>query len=377
MWKIQLFKLNFDYRETDAVASAIDSGWIAMGARVSSFEQSFSEYLGGEMECLATSSGTAALHLALLALGVGLKDEVIIPALTFVADANVVRMVGSRPILADCASLDHWNVSAESIGKVITEKTKAVIVVHYAGFPCDMVPIVELCRERGVALIEDVAHAPGALIDGQACGTFGDIACFSFFSNKNISLGEGGMVATKSSELMQMLRYLRSHGMSSLTLDRHKGRAISYDVACPGLNYRMDEMRAALGIVQLEKLPQANKRRKELFERYRVNLENSKVAIPFSDFSANWHSVYHILPVLLPIDCDRTTVIEKLKLEGIQSSIHYPPFWDFSGYEGWFSKYDTPITAEVCDRELTLPLFPTMTDDEVDLVTTTLKEVIA
>jgi len=374
MWKVQLFKLNFDNRERDAVADVVAGGWLTMGERIVSFENAFAEYLGSGARCVAVANGTAALHMALLALDVGVNDEVIIPALTFVADANSVRMVGAKPILADCASLADWNVSAESIARRISPNTKAVIVVHYAGFPCDMPAISALCQERGIKLIEDVAHAPGALAAGQSCGTWGDISCYSFFSNKNLSIGEGGMVVTKDEKLFQRLCYLRSHGMTTLTLDRHKGRAITYDVAEPGLNYRMDEMRAAIGLVQLGKLPAGNARRAELTARYRNNFQGSLVQMPFAELRKEDISAFHILPVLLPVDVNRVAVIDGLKAKGIQSSIHYPPFWSFSGYAGYFDPKDTPVAAEICGRELTLPLYPTMTDEEVDLVTSSLLE---
>jgi len=377
MWKIQLFKLNFDHRERDAVLATVDSGWLTMGERILGFEAAFGDYLGHGVRCTAVSNGTAALHMALLALNVGAEDEVIIPALTFVADANVVHMVGARPVLADCVSQSDWNMSAESIAQKITPRTKAVIVVHYAGFPCDMPDIVKLCRERGLKLVEDVAHAPGASIAGQACGTFGDVGCFSFFSNKNLSVGEGGMVVSCDENISQRLRYLRSHGMTTLTLDRHKGRAITYDVAEPGLNYRMDEIRAAIGLVQLDKLSAGNLRRKELTERYRRNLAGSPVQIPFDNLSADVVSAYHILPVLLPADCNRMAVIDALKVAGVQSSIHYPPFWSFSAYQGFLTPQDAPIAAGICSRELTMPLYPTMADADVDLVTDALLGAVA
>jgi len=369
MWDIQLFKLNFDDREISAVSNVVAGGWLSMGEEINKFESGFGSFLGDGAYCRAVSNGTAALHMALLALNVGPDDDVIIPSLTFVANLNVVNLVGANSILADATSLTDWNVSLESIEKNITDRTKAVIVVHYAGYPCrEIVEISQLCREKGIALIEDVAHAPGATIDGRACGTLGDIGCFSFFSNKNLSIGEGGMVSTLDPQLDKKLGYLRSHGMTTLTLDRHKGRAITYDVAQPGLNYRMDEMRAAIGSVQLDKLPAGNTRRGELTERYRNNLMGSAVSIPFGDQASNAISVYHILPVLLPEKIDRVAVIGALKEKKIQSSIHYPPFWDFEAYQGQFSPNDSPVTADICRRQLTLPLFPTMTEDEVDQV---------
>ena len=378
MWAIQLFKLNFDHREVDAVANVVAGGWLSMGEKTSAFECEFGRFLGDDVLCSAVSNGTAALHMALLALDIGVDDEVIIPSLTFVADVNVVNLVGAVPILADATSLIDWNMSVDTIAARITDRTKAVIVVHYAGYPCkDIVAISQLCQERGIGLIEDVAHAPGAAIDGKVCGTFGDIGCFSFFSNKNLSIGEGGMVSTLDPKLDKKLGYLRSHGMTTLTLDRHKGRAITYDVAQPGLNYRMDAMRAAIGPVQLDKLPAGNARRGELTERYRSNLRGSAVSIPFGEQASNATSVYHILPVLLPENADRIAVIGALKEKGIQSSIHYPPFWDFIAYKGQFSPNDSPVTADICRRQLTLPLFPTMTKDEVDEVCNALLEALA
>ena len=378
MWNIQLFKLNFDDQEVKAVSDVVAGGWLSMGEKIISFEESFGDFLGDGAYCKAVANGTAALHMALLALEVGRGDEVIIPSLTFVADVNVVNLVGATPKLADATSLDDWNMSLESIEKQITEQTKAVIVVHYAGYPCrDIMAISQLCRDKGIGLIEDVAHAPGATVDSKVCGTFGDVGCFSFFSNKNLSIGEGGMVSTLDVELNKKLGYLRSHGMTTLTLDRHKGRAITYDVAQPGLNYRMDEMRAAIGAVQLDKLPAGNARRGELTERYRSNLKGSAVSIPFEGHPSNASSVYHILPALLPESADRIAVIGALKENRIQSSIHYPPFWDFTAYKGQFSPNDSPITADICRRQLTLPLFPTMTEDEVDQVCNALLEALA
>ena len=378
MWNIQLFKLNFDSKEIAAASDVVESGWLSMGQKTKDFEFEFGNFLGDETHCTAVSNGTAALHMALLALGVGPNDEVVIPSLTFVANINVVNLVGATPKLADSYSLTNWNVSLKSVKSKISDKTKAVIIVHYAGYPCHEIDeISDFCRKKGIGLIEDVAHAPGASVNGKKCGTFGDVGCFSFFSNKNLSIGEGGMVSTQSKNLAQKLGFLRSHGMTSLTLDRHKGRAITYDVDQPGLNYRMDEIRAAIGSVQLEKLPAGNARRKDLTNRYRSNLAQSLVKIPFETQSESLNSVYHILPVLLPKGTDRVEVIGLLKQAGIQSSIHYPPFWDFSAYRGQFLPSETPITAEICRRQLTLPLFPTMTEQEVDKVCNALLEALA
>jgi dTDP-4-amino-4,6-dideoxygalactose transaminase len=276
-------------------------------------------------------------------------------------------MVGATPVLADCESYDDWNISANSIEKVITSKTKAVIVVHFAGYPCQMDEIVALCKEKDIALIEDCAHTPGARYKGQSVGTFGEYGCFSFFTNKNLSVGEGGMLTTKDKELDQQAKYFRSHGMTALTLDRHKGRAITYDVAQSGLNYRIDEMRSALGLIQLDKLKDANRQRKVLVQKYVERLADiQKMSIPFLNLK-DIESVYHIFPILLEKGIDRVKLIGKLKDDGIQSSIHYPAFKDFTAFKD-VGLNDAAIAEDISKRELTLPLYPTMTLAEVDLV---------
>jgi dTDP-4-amino-4,6-dideoxygalactose transaminase len=347
-----------------------------MGDQTRAFETEFSDMLGAESQCLAVSSATAALHMSLIAWGVGSGDEVIIPALTFVADANVVRMVGATPVLADSVSLDNWNVSSDTVREKITPKTRAVIAVHFAGYPCDMAELVDLCQEHDIKLIEDVAHAPAATIAGQQCGTFGHTGCFSFFSNKNLSIGEGGMVATTDSRIAKSLSALRSHGMTTLTLDRHKGRAISYDVETVGLNYRMDEMRASIGRVQLDKLLAGNRVRGEHVAAYNEALADSPIEVPFQQVSDQVVPSYHIMPVLLPERADRTSVINHLRKKKIQSSIHYPPFWQFTAYTKETSAADAPIAADITGRELTLPLFPTMTNTQRESVVNALIEAV-
>jgi dTDP-4-amino-4,6-dideoxygalactose transaminase len=248
----------------------------------------------------------------------------------------------------------------------ITSKTKAVMIVHYAGFSCDMDRIVEICKKHNLFLIEDCAHTPGATYKNQHLGTFGDISAFSFFSNKNLSVGEGGMVAAKNPDLFNRLKGLRSHGMSQPSFDRYKGRAVSYDIEMPGLNYRIDEIRAALGLVQLEKLDAANKKRTILVKHYYECLDNvGSVHIPFRYFDRGIPN-YHIMPVLLAEEIDRLQVIEKMKIDGIQTSIHYPAVQNFTAYKGKVN--ETSKAQYVSAHELTLPLYPTMTLEEVDMV---------
>jgi dTDP-4-amino-4,6-dideoxygalactose transaminase len=372
MWRVPLFELNYDSAESKAVQDVLDSKWLTMGDRTIAFEQQFGLMLNHpEIQCTFVSNCTAALYMAVLALELMEGDEVIIPSLTFVADLNATLMAGAKPVLADCTSFDDWNISAATIEKHITSRTKAVMVVHFAGYPCDMDPIIELCKKHKLFLIEDVAHAPAATYKGRVCGTMGDIGCFSFFSNKNLSMGEGGMLSTKNPDLHQTLRHIRSHGMSSLTLDRHKGRTISYDVLRPGLNFRSDEIHAALGLAQLEKLKNANKLRASLTDYYRLKLsELDGITVPFAN-TRNILSSYHILPVLLHKGIDRLNLINSLKEAGIQSSIHYPSFHRFTAFKS-LNLNPTPMADEISEREITLPLYPDLSFEGVDLVVNTI-----
>ena len=367
MWKVQLFRLNYDRGETEAIREVLESQWITMGQKTMDFELAFARFLGYGARCCAVANCTAALHMALLALGVGAGDEVIVPALTFVADINVVRMVNARPVLADCSSDTNWNISPDDIERKIGKNTRAVIVVHYAGYAADMDAILDICRRKRIELIEDCAHAPGGDYKGKPLGTFGTISCWSFFSNKNISVGEGGMFATADEKLERRARLLRSHGMSHATLDRFLGRAISYDVEIPGLNYRIDEIRAAVGLVQLVKLAEANKQRELLVKEYHTRLEGAAgVILPFRDFDLG-SPAYHIMPVLLEQLVDRSKVIAHMKANGIQTSIHYPSFRQFTAFRD-ADLGATPIADYISEHELTLPLYPTMS--QVDLVLT-------
>jgi dTDP-4-amino-4,6-dideoxygalactose transaminase len=371
MWRVQLHKIDFDEREYQAVKEVLDSGWLSISEKTHAFEAAFCGFLGHDSKCLAVSNGTAALHMALLAGGIGEGCEVITPSLTFIADQNVTGIVGAKNILADITSMEDWSMDPNDIEARITPKTKAVMIVHYAGFACDMERITALCKKHNLFLIEDCAHTPGAdycgsSIQGQPLGTFGDISAFSFFANKNIAVGEGGMVVTRNEQLFEKLRLLRSHGMSVASFDRFKGRAASYDVEIPGFNYRIHEISSALGLVQLEKLNDANEKRKKLVEYYYKRLDNiSEISIPYRNFSRGKPN-YHIMPILLSEKIDRKAVMESMKQAGVQTSIHYPAIQSFSAYKDRINP--TPKAEYVCAHELTLPLYPRMTTEEVDIV---------
>ena len=376
-WKVPLFDLNYCNKESLAVQKVINSRWLSIGENTVRLEKEFGKFLGKELKCIAVSSCTAALHLAMMACGVKSGDEVIVPSLSFIAQINLIKNLGAKPILIDCESLDNWNMNMSHIEKNITKKTKALIILHYAGYPCEISNhIKDLCKKNNIVIIEDVAHAPGAQIDNNHCGTFGDISCFSFFSNKNISAGEGGIVATKNIDLEKKIRYLRSHGMTALSIDRIKGRAVDYDVVTPGLNYRLNEIGAALALTQLKKLKQANKLRGQHVSLYKRLLKDTDIVFPFMNLRNNMVSAYHILPILIPQNLNRRKVMMNLQNLGIQTSIHYPAYWTFSIYKDLFKEKNFPVCSVICNREITLPLYPTMEKKDIILVCEKLRQAV-
>lgn len=374
-WRVPLADLNFDVEEEFAVLEVLRSRWLSMGEVTKQFEREFSDFIEVK-HAIAVTNATAALHLAGVAVGLGAGDEVILPSLTFVATANAIRYTGATPVFADIESPDRLNISPSNIESLITEKTRAIMVMHYAGFACDMVAITEIARRHNLVVLEDSAHAIGSTLNGRKLGTIGRIGCFSFFSNKNMTTGEGGMLATDDDELAERLRILRSHGMTSLSWDRHKGHASTYDVVDLGYNYRIDEMRSALGRVQLRKLPASNKRRGELTTLYRELLLEiaPEIQMPFAELREV--SCYHILPILLPENVNRMKFMESMKAQGIQTSIHYPAVHHFEIYEDkWRSRGNhLPVTEDVSSRQITLPLYSTMKDEQVEWVAQAVKQ---
>ena len=374
-WRIPLADLDIGQEEKDAVMDVLERRWLTMGEVTQAFEREFAQFVGAEY-AFAVGNCTEALHMACLAAGVGPGDEVIVPSLTFVATANAVAYTGAKPVFAEVTSSQDLTISVASIAAQINPRTRAIIPMHYGGYPCHMQAINDLADRHHLIVIEDAAHAPGAMLDGRRMGTWGNLACFSFFSNKNMTTGEGGMVTTNNAEYVDKLQWLRSHGMTTLTWDRHRGHAWSYDVVFPGYNYRMDEMHAALGRVQLAKLERNNARRAALVAWYRQVFAKAapQVEIPFVDHPGS--SSYHLMAVLLPQGTDRVKVMEGMKARGVQTSIHYPPIHTFSYYQKWLGSQTPklPVTEDIAARELTLPLYPGMTEADVEIVVDALKE---
>jgi dTDP-4-amino-4,6-dideoxygalactose transaminase len=362
-WKIPLSDIDFGPEESAIVQDVLNSRWLTMGSVTQKFEAEFAAYVGAK-HAIAVTSGTAALHLACLVAGLGPGDEVILPSLTFVATANAVRYVGATPVFADITSKDDLNISPGSVERLISQRTQSILVVHYGGYPCEMEQILALARNNNLTVIEDAAHAVGAELNGRGLGTWGDVGCFSFFSNKNLTTGEGGMVTTNRDDIAEQLRLLRSHGMTSLTWDRHKGHAWSYDVIALGYNYRLDEVRSAIGCAQLARVEKNNERRRYLTKIYSDALQElvPQVGLPFRDHAGKTSA--HLMPILLPLGTEREIFMGRMKEKGIQTSIHYPPIHTFTAYKDG-NILELPITEEVANREVTLPLYPTLTNDNV------------
>jgi dTDP-4-amino-4,6-dideoxygalactose transaminase len=349
--------------EKRALLAVIDDRWLTMGDRVRGFERAFAE-LHQVGEAVAVGSATAALQLILAAFDVGAGAEVLVPSMSFVATASVVLHAGATPVFVDVEAGDRPHMSLDDARQRITPRTRAIIIMHYGGYAIDLVAWRRLADEHGLRLFEDAAHAAGLAGD---VGTVSDAAAFSFFTNKNMTTAEGGMMLVPDEARRQRVRLLRSHGMTATTLDRDRGRAVGYDVVECGFNFRMDELRGALGLVQIERLPEWNRIRASLTAGYRARLgeEVPDVEVPFD---ADHPTTHHIMPVLLPEACDRSAIMASMRAAGVQTSVHYPAIHQFAYYRDRFGDVTLPHTERFSRRELTLPLHPALSSADVDRV---------
>ncbi|MFO7851411.1 MAG: DegT/DnrJ/EryC1/StrS family aminotransferase [Bacteroidota bacterium] len=373
-YKIPLFDLNFDEREEKAVVDTIRSKWISTGPKTKEFEKKFAEMLNARF-AISLASCTVSLHLALKIIGIKAGDEIICPSLTFVATCNAIMYMNAIPVFADIKSLNDLTIDPDDIERKITSKTKAIIIMHFGGFACDMERIMDIAAKHKLKVIEDACHGPLSEYKGKKLGTIGDLGCFSFYSNKNISTGEGGMLLTNTEDYADRARLLRSHGMTSLSYDRAKGHAISYDVIELGFNYRMDDMRASIGLVQLEKLEADLVKRGKIRKKYVELLKNiEEISIPFYDvdeFSSNY-----IFTIVLKNSTykKRDYVRGKLAEEGIQTSVHYPAVHRFSIYKD-YSCY-LPLTEYVSDNLITLPMYSRLSESALLYIISKLRETL-
>ncbi len=356
--EIPLFDLRLEPQDLEAVAETLRSGRLAMGPRTEEFERRFAEHVGAR-HAVAVSSCTAALHLAYLSAGVGPGDEVIVPSFTFAATASAVIYCGATPVFADIVGLQDPSIDPEAIEALITPRTKAVGVVHFAGYPVAIERIARLCDDNDLALIEDAAHAPSAQVGGRMLGTFGLAGCYSFFSNKILSVGEGGLLATDDDAVATLARLQRSQGIASGTR--------GYDVIELGWNYRIDEPRSALALSRLPRLEADIERRRELVRRYRSRLsELEGVTVPYRDEDVSASSCY-VMPVMVDAAV-RKAVRASLREQGVQTSILYPAVHEFTAYRERFPGVTLPRTELAAGSEITLPLYPHLTESAQDHV---------
>lgn len=368
-WRYTLSVPTLDETDTAAVAECLASGWLSMGPRTQEFETRFAA-MSGARHALAVTNGTAALHLAYLALGLDAfkGDEIIQPAINFVAAANMTKAIGLVPVFADIVSSTEPTIDPDDVARRITPRTRAVVAMHFGGYPARMKALLDICERHGIPLIEDACHAPltrNHAAGGRSLGTLGAVGCFSFFSNKNMTTGEGGMVVTDDDGVAARLRNLRSHGMTTLSWDRHQGRPSTYDVVAHGMNYRMDDLRSALGITQLARLEDNNRARQHLALRYRDRIAarcGRRVRFVFAK-SADLGAA-HLAAIVVP-EAVRDALRLALSERRIQTSLHYPPVHLFSAFAGEATE-PLPISEAFARSMITLPMYASLTDAAVD-----------
>lgn len=367
---IPFHKAFIDDNEINSVAEVLRSGWITMGEKTFEFEKNFASYTGAS-HAVALNSCTSALHLALKAVDLQPGDEVIIPAITFVATWEVITYFGAVPVLVDVEKDTHL-LDVDSFVKSITARTKAVIPVHYSGQPCDMDPIMEIARSKGIWVIEDAAHSLPAFYKGHQVGSIGDITCFSFYATKTVTTGEGGMLTTENSEIADRVRKLRLHGISRDAWNRYSSTGSwKYDVDEAGYKYNPTDISSAIGIEQLKKSNAMNTMRSEIASVYNSYFCKNGLADAYHIREGRLSS-WHLYPLKIKIDhlsIDRDIFIEEMKKHGISTSVHFIPLYRFSCFKGsGYLPENFPGSEFIFSREVSIPIYPGLTDKEVDFV---------
>ncbi|PLX66998.1 MAG: UDP-4-amino-4,6-dideoxy-N-acetyl-beta-L-altrosamine transaminase [Denitrovibrio sp.] len=365
---IPFHKTHITEKELHSVTEAIKSGWLTMGPKTIEFEKKFSSYLfnNNEDKCLSCNSATAALHLALKAIGLKENDEVIIPTNTFIATAEVVTYFNAIPILCDI-EYDTHNIDVSKINALITDKTKAIIPVHFGGQPCDMNEIMDIAKKHNLKIIEDAAHALPASYNNQPIGTIGDITCFSFYATKTLACGEGGMAASNNVEYIKNMKINRLHGINNDAWDRYtkKGSWV-YDIVDNGFKYNMTDINAALGLTQLKKLEWMCRRREDIAQAYDKAFQESNITCP--TIKPDRTTSRHLY--VIKVD-NRDELHLKLKEAGINTSVHFIPVHHMTFYKEKFKYNDThyPVAEEVFSKSLSLPIYPDLSHEQVAYIT--------
>ncbi|MBD3307559.1 aminotransferase class I/II-fold pyridoxal phosphate-dependent enzyme [candidate division KSB3 bacterium] len=360
--------------EIAAVEEVIRSGWWTTGPAVARFEEALTDYLEGDapLHVVGLNSCTAAIFLALEGVGIGPGDEVIVPTWTFAATAQVVEWLGARPVLCDVEA-GTLNMDVSAAARCITEHTRAIVPVHFAGYPCDQEGIEELAARHGLKVIEDAAHAIGSAYDGRLIGNFGDITCFSFYATKNVAMGEGGAVVSNDAQLIDRIRQKAYFGIKKAEGRYAEGGNWAYDIETLGYKFNLDSIHAAIGQIQLAKVERMNERRRAIAARYRSDLHPSLKF--FQDNSKNRH-IYHLFTALLPQHIDRGHFIGRLRDARVGASVHYIPLHRHSHFQSRFDPRDFPVAEEIFPRIVSLPMCSAMTDQEVTSVISTVNRTI-
>ena len=355
--KIPFFKTNFDSNEINAFKKIVKKGNFSMGEFTAKLEKKIARKLKISENCVAlVSNCTVALHLAMIVSKIKKNDEVLCSSLTFVADASCVKYVDAIPRFVDITSVDNWNISIEDILRNITKKTKAIIMTHYAGYPCDIPKIKKIAKKNNLVLIEDACHTIFSKFRDKYMGTYGDLGVFSLYGNKNITTGEGGIVVGKK-KLIDKIKILRNHAIDRSVLERNLLKTPTYQINELGYNYRIDDIRSSLGIEQLKKIDKLNDLRKKVAINYKKLLNKSipSIIIPFKKFIGENYS-YHLFPILLPYNLDRNELIKFLNDRGIQTSIHYKPIHKLKFYEK--KNFKLINLDKISNHILSLPIYP-------------------
>lgn len=362
---IPVFKPSVGEEELEAIREVFESGWLGLGPKTALFEERFKEYVGARY-AIGFNSCTAALHLALKVLGIGEGDEVLVPSLTFVSSVHAVLYNHATPVFVDIED-KTLTMSIEDLRQKISPKTKAIIPVDYAGHPCDLDPILEIAKDKGIYVVEDAAHACGARYKGRRIGVISDLTCFSFHAVKNLTTGEGGMITTSSEEFDSRLRRLRWVGINKDTWSRslpskRPSYAWQYDVEELGFKYHMSDINAAIGLVQLKKLDLMNEKRHKIFQIYNRSLSDLKgVILPIEkDYTESAHHIY-----ALRVE-RRDELISHLKENDIAPGVHYFPCHLHTFYKDF--KAEVPVTERIWENLLSLPMYPDLSEDEIDRV---------
>lgn len=374
MQPIPFGKPVFTQEELDEVARILQSGWVGTGPKAQEFEADFGKYIGVK-HALGVASGTAALHVALRAAGVGEGDEVITTAMTFAASVNAIIMTGATPVLVDCDQ-KHFNIDLNLAEKAITKRTKAILPVHFAGAPVDVDGLNTLRSKHGVKVVHDCAHAIETEWNGKKVGSAGDVSCFSFYATKNITTVEGGMICTDSDEIADPARLMRNHGMSKDAWKRFRdAKYHHYDIECMGYKSNLTDLQAGLGILQLKKIEERLKIRQKIWGKYQSGLKNTNILLPLNAEKPHRHAC-HLFTIQTPEGL-RDSWLSLLQEHKIGTGVHYRAIPAFSFYAkefGWKAT-DYPNAKKFGERTLSLPLSPYLEDKEVDYVIDNVKKI--